>query len=99
PERIEEIFSDFAQLVPAAMTHWQNLRFFAYFPANAAPASMPAEQLANAMAAQCMFWQTASAANETEQVMVSQARQKVGLARTSPARSTPPRPRQHFGRC
>ena len=54
PTPIETVFDDFARLVPAAMTHWQHPRFFAYFPANAAPASMLAEQLANAMASQAL---------------------------------------------
>lgn len=80
PEPIETIFSDFERLVPDAMTHWQHPRFFAYFPANAAPASMLAEQLANAMAAQCMLWQTAPAATEIEQVMIGWLRDALGLA-------------------
>src|SRR5690606_16564399 len=57
-EPMEAIFADFERIVPDAMTHWQHPRFFAYFPANAAPASMLAEQLANAIAAQAMLWQT-----------------------------------------
>lgn len=79
-EPIEAIWADFEALVPDAMTHWQHPRFFAYFPANAAPASMLAEQLANAMAAQCMLWQTSPAATEIEQVTVDWLRQAVGLA-------------------
>ena len=39
-EPIETIFADFERIVPDGMTHWQHPRFFAYFPANAAPASM-----------------------------------------------------------
>lgn len=79
PEPIEAIWDDFEALVPDAMTHWQHPRFFAYFPANAAPASMLAEQLANAMAAQCMLWQTAPAATEMEQVMTGWLRDALGL--------------------
>ena len=80
PEPMETIFADFEALVPDAMTHWQHPRFFAYFPANAAPASMLAEQLANAMAAQCMLWQTSPAATEIEQVMIAWLREALGLA-------------------
>ena len=54
PEEMEAIFADFERIVPGAMTHWQHPRFFAYFPANASPASMVAEHLATSMAAQCM---------------------------------------------
>ncbi len=78
-EPMETIFADFERIVPDAMTHWQHPRFFAYFPANAAPASMLAEQLANAIAAQAMLWQTAPAATEIEQVMISWLAQALGL--------------------
>lgn len=78
-EPMEAIFADFDRIVPGAMTHWQHPRFFAYFPANAAPASMLAEQLANGMAAQAMLWQTAPAANEIEAVMIGWLRDALGL--------------------
>ena len=79
PEDPEAIWADFERIVPGAMTHWQHPRFFAYFPANAAPASIWAEQAANAIAAQCMLWQTSPAATEMEQVMVDWLRQALGL--------------------
>ncbi|MCL4188968.1 MAG: aspartate aminotransferase family protein [Rhodobacteraceae bacterium] len=79
PEPMAAIWADFERLVPGAMTHWQHPRFFAYFPANAAPASMLAEQLANAMAAQCMLWQTSPAASEMETVTVGWLRDALGL--------------------
>lgn len=80
PVPAEEIVADFEALVPGNMTHWQHPRFFAYFPANAAPASMLAEQLANGIAAQCMLWQTGPAGTEMETVMVDWMRQALGLA-------------------
>jgi aromatic-L-amino-acid decarboxylase len=80
PEPMEAIWADFERLVPGAMTHWQHPRFFAYFPSNAAPASMLAEQLANSISAMCMLWQTSPAATEIEQVMVDWLRQALGLA-------------------
>ena len=78
-EPMEAIFADFERIVPAGMTHWQHPRFFAYFPANAAPASMLAEQLANAIAAQGMLWQTSPAATEMEEVMIQWLRSALGL--------------------
>jgi len=78
-EPMQAIWDDFTRLVPDAMTHWQHPRFFAYFPANAAPASMLAEQLANAIAAQAMLWQTAPAATELEEVMIRWLAQALGL--------------------
>jgi aromatic-L-amino-acid/L-tryptophan decarboxylase len=79
PEPMETIFADFDRIVPPGITHWQHPRFFAYFPANAAPASMLAEQLANAMAAQGMIWQTSPAVTEVEQVMIGWLRAGLGL--------------------
>ena len=79
PEPMDAIFADFERIIPGAMTHWQHPRFFAYFPANASPASMLAEQLANAMACQGMLWQTSPAATEVEQVMIGWLRQALGL--------------------
>jgi len=80
PEDPETIFADFQAIVPDAMTHWQHPRFFAYFPSNAAPASMLAEQLTNAISAMCMLWQTSPAATEIEQVMVGWLRRALGLS-------------------
>ncbi len=82
PEPMEQIFADFEAMVPGATTHWQHPRFFAYFPANASPASMLAEQLANAIAGQAMLWETAPAANEIEAVMINWLRDALGLPDT-----------------
>jgi len=76
---MEEIFRDFVRIIPEGMTHWQHPRFFAYFPANAAPASLIAEQLTSTLAAQCMLWQTSPAATELETRMVDWLRQALGL--------------------
>jgi len=80
PEDMAAILLDFEDIVMPGMTHWQHPRFFAYFPANAAPPSMLAEQLVNTVAAQCMLWQTSPAATEVEGRMVDWMRQALGLA-------------------
>ena len=79
PEALADIFRDFEDLIVPGMTHWQHPRFFAYFPANAAPASVLAEVLANIVAAQCMLWQTSPAATELEQRVIDWLRDAVGL--------------------
>ncbi len=79
PEDMATILEDFEQIVMPGMTHWQHPRFFAYFPANAAPPSMLAEQLVNTVAAQCMLWQTSPAATEIEGRMVDWMRYALGL--------------------
>ena len=79
-EAMEAIIGDFEAIVMPGITHWQHPRFFAYFPANAAPPSMLAEMLVSTIAAQCMLWQTSPAATEVETVMVDWLRQALGLA-------------------
>ncbi|MER8564246.1 pyridoxal-dependent decarboxylase [Mesorhizobium sp. M0924] len=78
-ESMETIFADFEAKIVPGMTHWQHPRFFAYFPANAAPVSVVAEYLVSAMAAQCMLWQTSPAATELETRIVDWMRQALGL--------------------
>jgi aromatic-L-amino-acid decarboxylase len=78
-ESMEVIFAGFEEQILPGMTHWQHPRFFAYFPANAAPVSVVAEYLVSAMAAQCMLWQTSPAATELETVMIDWLRQALGL--------------------
>ena len=78
-ESVETVFEDFVNMVPGGMTHWQHPRFFAYFNSNASAASMLAEQLANAISAQCMLWQTSPAATELETCMIDWFRQSLGL--------------------
>ena len=78
-EPMEKVFADFEALVPDAMTHWQHPRFFAYFPANAAPASILAEQLISSLACNCMLWQTSPAGTELEERMIEWFRDAVGL--------------------
>ncbi|TPJ79098.1 pyridoxal-dependent decarboxylase [Mesorhizobium sp. B2-6-2] len=82
PERgepMEAIFADFERIIPDGMTHWQHPRFFAYFPANAAPVSVVADYLVTSIAAQCMLWQTSPAATELEMKVVDWLRQALGL--------------------
>lgn len=81
-EDMEAIFADFESIILPGMTHWQHPRFFAYFPANAAPASVVAEYLVTAMAAQCMLWQTSPAATELETCMIAWLRDALGLPGT-----------------
>ncbi|MBV9076414.1 MAG: DegT/DnrJ/EryC1/StrS family aminotransferase [Methylobacteriaceae bacterium] len=79
PEPMEAIFADLDRVVMPGITHWQHPRFFAYFPANASPPSIIAEQVTAAIAAQCMLWQTSPAATELETRMIDWLRRMIGL--------------------
>ncbi|MEM9349756.1 MAG: pyridoxal-dependent decarboxylase [Pseudomonadota bacterium] len=78
-EGMEGILADFERIVMPGMTHWQHPRFFAYFPANAAPPSILAEFLVTTIASQCMLWQTSPAATELEGKMIEWMAQAMGL--------------------
>ena len=78
-EPMADIFSDFEKTIMPGMTHWQHPRFFAYFPANASPPSVIAEQLTAVLGAQCMLWQTSPAATELETRVLEWLRQMIGL--------------------
>ena len=78
-EPLDDILRDLDTTILPGMTHWQHPRFFAYFPANAAPVSVLAEYYVSAIAAQCMIWQTSPAATELETRVVDWMRQAVGL--------------------
>lgn len=73
------LMQDFEDIVMPGITHWQHPRFFAYFSANAAPASVLAEFLVSIIAPQCMLWQTSPAATEMETRMMDWLRQGLGL--------------------
>lgn len=78
-DSMDDVFADFENIIVPGMTHWQHPRFFAYFPSNAPPPSVIAEQLVNAMACQCMLWQTSPAATELETRMMQWLREALGL--------------------
>jgi aromatic-L-amino-acid/L-tryptophan decarboxylase len=79
PEPMEAIWADLERHVMPGITHWQHPRFFAYFPANAAPPSILAEFVTATLAPQCMLWQTSPAATELESHVLDWLRQALGL--------------------
>ncbi|MEM9147369.1 MAG: pyridoxal-dependent decarboxylase [Pseudomonadota bacterium] len=79
PEPMDAIWADFERIVPSGLTHWQHPRFFAYFPANAAPSSILAEHLVAEIGAQAMLWQTSPVATEMEERMVAWLAHAFGL--------------------
>lgn len=79
PEVMTQIMSDFEDIIIPGMTHWQHPRFFAYFPANAAPPSILAEFIVSTMAVNCLLWQTSPAGTELETRMMEWLVQALGL--------------------
>ncbi len=78
-ENIKKIIQDFQDIILPGMTHWQNPRFHAYFPANSSFPSILGEILTAGLAAQCMVWDTSPAAAELEEKMMDWLRDMLGL--------------------
>ena len=78
-EEMAAIMADLDALIMPGITHWQHPRFFAYFPANAAPPSMLAEFATAIIASQGMLWQTSPAGTELETLVLDWLRQAIGL--------------------
>ncbi|QHC02220.1 aspartate aminotransferase family protein [Epidermidibacterium keratini] len=69
-ESFDAVLADLDTVVLPGITHWQHPRFFAYFPANSAPAAVLADLVSSGLGAQGMIWSTSPAATELEQVVL-----------------------------
>ena len=69
-ESMEDVFSDFKNIILPGITHWQHPSFHAYFPGNSSKPSVLAEMLTSTLGVQAMIWNTSpSAAELEEQIM------------------------------
>jgi len=70
PEAWSDILSDVDSIIMPGVTHWQSPNFFAYFSANASPASVLGELLSAGLGVQGMLWATSPACTELETHML-----------------------------
>lgn len=73
------IWKDFQELVLPRTTHWNDPRFFAYFPCNNSGPSILGELLSAALDVNAMSWATSPAATELEIRMISWLGGLIGL--------------------
>lgn len=78
-EPLEDILTDFKQIILPGITHWNAPGFLAYFATNSSGPSLLGEMLANALNANPMLWHTSPAATELEQVTLDWVCQLLGL--------------------
>lgn len=78
-EAMEDIFSDFKEIILPGITHWQHPSFHAYFPGNSSKPSVLAEMLTATLAVQAMIWNTSPSAAELEEQMMEWFIQMMGL--------------------
>ena len=80
PESLEQIFTDFKEVIFPGLTLWNHPRFCGYFSISAPPPSILADFLSAAVNANVMLWRAAPAATELEQVTLSWLRQWLGIS-------------------
>ena len=70
PEPFADILRDVDEIVIPGITHWQSPGWFAYFPANASPASILGEVVSAGLGVQGMLWATSPACTEVEMAVL-----------------------------
>ena len=79
PETIDAILADVDSIVVPAVSNWQSPNWFAYFPANAAEASLLGDMLSTGLGVQGMLWSTSPACTEVEMRMLDWTARALGL--------------------
>lgn len=79
PEPGSALFNDFKSIIVPGLTHWNDPRFFGYFPCNNSAPSVLAELLAAGVGVNTFSWITSPAATELEIRMMEWLGQMIGL--------------------
>jgi len=75
----EAVFEDFKRLVLPGVTHWNDPRFFGYFPCNHSGPGILGDLLSAGLGVNAMSWATSPAATELEIRMMDWLGQMIGL--------------------
>lgn len=79
PESLDQILSDFDNVIIPGITHWNHPRFFAYFSITGSYPGIIGELLSSALNVNAMLWKTSPSATELEEVVLDWLRQMLGL--------------------
>lgn len=80
PESFDAIRRDLDALILPACTHWQDPRFFGYFPSNGLPAAVLGDLVSTGLGQLGLNWQASPALTELEEVTLDWWRQMLGLS-------------------
>ena len=75
----EAVMTDFRDLILPGVTHWNDPRFFGYFPCNNSRAGTLGDLLGSGLGVNCMSWATSPAGTELEIRMMEWLGQMIGL--------------------
>jgi aromatic-L-amino-acid/L-tryptophan decarboxylase len=79
-ESLDGALDDLSSLILPGCTHWQDPRFFAYFPSNSSLAAALGDFLSTGLAQLGLNWQASPALTELEELTTDWLRQMLGLA-------------------
>ena len=79
-EPFEAIRRDLDELILPACTHWQDPRFFGYFPSNGLPVAVLGDLVSTGLGQLGLNWQASPALTELEEVSLDWWRQMLGLS-------------------
>jgi aromatic-L-amino-acid/L-tryptophan decarboxylase len=79
PRSLSDLVAGLQQEIVPGLTHWQHPSFFAYFPANNAPASILGDLISTGLGVNGMLWATSPAATELETLMLDWLVDALGL--------------------
>ena len=80
PESFDAVMEDLSRLILPACTHFQDPRFFGFFPSNSSLASVLGDYASTGLAQLGLNWQSSPALTELEEVTLDWLRQMLGLS-------------------
>jgi aromatic-L-amino-acid decarboxylase len=78
-QSLDGVLDDLTRVILPGCTHWQDPRFFAYFPSNSSLAAVLGDFLSTGLAQLGLNWQASPALTELEELTTDWLRQMVGL--------------------
>jgi aromatic-L-amino-acid/L-tryptophan decarboxylase len=79
-QSLDGVLDDLTRVILPGCTHWQDPRFFAYFPSNSSLAAVLGDFLSTGLAQLGLNWQASPALTELEELTVDWLRQMLGLS-------------------
>ena len=79
-QSLDGLLDDLARVIVPGCTHWQDPRFFAYFPSNSSLAAVLGDFLSTGLAQLGLNWQASPALTELEELTTDWLRQMLGLS-------------------
>lgn len=79
PQPLDDLLAELTSVILPGCTHWQDPRFFAYFPSNSSLAAVLGDFLSTGLAQLGLNWQASPALTELEELATDWLRQMVGL--------------------